>query len=116
MGGGIVTGAATSPAFSLAAYPASAFTIYLEFRQFLDVRVSPNDIVAVLVRVGGVTVQTVTKAQLLAAGTFARFDITAATAGLAAVDVRFIVDTVTIPSPTREGWFVDDLRVLAVEV
>lgn len=115
MGGGIVTGTATSPVFDLSSWTADRFRLFLDFRQRLDVRAGADDIAAVEVRVSGVTVQTITKAQLLAAGEVVRVNITAAAAGQAAVTIRFSMDTVTIPSPADEGWFVDDLRILAEE-
>lgn len=109
-------GFATSPIYNLSSWTSNKFRLFLEIKQWLDIRTGASDQPLVEVLVAGVSVLSFTKTAIVAAGTSALFEITAVAAGLSAVSFRFGLNTVTVPSPSREGWYIDDLRILAVEV
>ena len=116
MGGGIAAGTATSGSIDLSNYSASKYNVYLSFWQYLDIRADPDDQMVVQILVSAVVVQTISKADLLAAGNgVVEFDISAAVAGNSAVQIRFNADTVSSPG-SEEGWFVDDVKVVLEEI
>jgi len=120
MGPGIVTGTATSPSIDLSDYPDGEYEVFLEFDMYSDVRASASDDVVtgeVLVSGSPVFTFTATPAQKSSAVWFhvRTPDLSASVAGEADVRIRFTVDTVTVPSGSLEGVFVDRVRVLVRE-
>jgi phage tail-like protein len=118
MGPGIVAGTAESPTFSLVSFPAADYDVFLEFQVYPDLRAAAgDDIFTYEVLVSGTPVfsATLTSKDTAAWRVLRTSDLSSVVGGLAAVSVRFTLDTVTAPSPGDEGVFVDQVRILIQE-
>lgn len=113
--GAIFSGSALTPTVDLTAYPASTYRIWVQFRNDPRISLAPGeDDLTLEVLVNSIVVKTFTKAQLVTATTPLRLEMSEA-AGQALVQCRFTMNTVVNHGSTDEGWYVDDLYILATD-
>ena len=116
MGASPVSGYATSPVFDLSDYPASKYDLELTFWQYIDTRTSILfDVYEIDFLDSGSPVFNIPKLSIRSQGNgIFRVDVSnlPRTANL---QIRFALNTVDTPTPGDEGWYVDDVRILAKE-
>ena len=109
--GAIYAGSALTPTLDFTAY--AGYKLWVQFRN--DPRVSilsGQDSMKLELLAGGAVVRTFTKAQLVTATSPLRFEIPEAV-GEALVQLCWSMDTIVNHGSTDEGWYLDDIYILA---
>lgn len=120
MGPAIVTGNAFSPNFDMSPYPVADYDAFFEFWVYMDLRVSlSDDLFEAEILVSGVPVFTFTPTAVQKSTPgwvkYRSSNLASVIGASASVRIRFTMDTVTAPDPTREGVFIDQVRMLVQE-